>query len=156
MRILFVCSGNICRSAMAAAYFRHRTRGCATDELEIDSAGTLNIDGSPASHEAIEVMREIGIDLVEHRSRGIRAHDVRDADWIVGMTRGHLAELEQRFPDGGATRVLLRAFEKRATAESHPSDLEDPMGQPVEFYRRQLPVLTRCLDHLALHLGLLR
>jgi len=154
MRVLFVCSGNICRSAMAAAYFRHHARLCSVDDLEIDSAGTLNIDGSPASVEAIEVMREIGIDLGGHRSRGIGPDDVHRADWIVAMTHGHLEELAQRFPGGGATRVLLRAFEAGTTAQPDPSDLDDPMGRPVGFYREQLPVLTRCLDHFALHLGL--
>lgn len=154
MRVLFVCSGNICRSAMAAAYFRHRTRFCSRDDLEIDSAGTLNIDGWPASVEAIEVMRESGVDLGRHRSRGIGRDDVEGADWIVVMTQGHLEELARRFPGSGATRVLLRAFEAGPTAQLDPPDLDDPIGQPMGFYREQLPMLTRCLDHFALHLGL--
>jgi len=150
MKVLFVCSGNICRSAMAAAYFRRRTADGAS-HVVVDSAGTLGIEGAPASREAVTVMREIGVDLSGHRSRGVAERDLRTADLVVAMTRDHLEVLADRFPHGEGDRVLLRSFEKSADPDPDALDLEDPIGKPLEFYRAQRPLLTRCLDHLALH-----
>jgi protein-tyrosine-phosphatase len=152
MKVLFVCSGNICRSAMAAEYFRHRAAQSGLSHIVVDSAGTLDINGSPASPEAVEVLSEIGVDLSAHRSRGIRASDLQTADLVVAMTRDHLEELAHRFPHGDGERMILRSFEQGSRADPDAPDLEDPIGQPVEFYREQRSILTRCLDHLVLHL----
>jgi len=152
MRVLFVCSGNICRSAMAAGYFRQLTSDKGLSHVLVDSAGTLGIEGSPAAREAVEVMRDVGIDLSAHRSRGVRAEDLRTADIVVAMTRDHLEFLAARHPEGHGDRVLLRYYEESPDADSDAPDLEDPIGRSLEFYRDQLPVLVRCLDHLALHI----
>jgi protein-tyrosine-phosphatase len=151
MKVLFVCSGNICRSAMAAAYFRRIAADKGLSHVLVDSAGTLGIEGSPASREAIEALREVGVDLSDHRSRGVRAEDLRTADLVVAMTRDHLEFLAARHPHGDGERVLIRFFENGPDPDPDAPDLVDPMGQPLAFYRAQLPVLMRCLDHLALN-----
>ena len=64
MKVLFICSGNICRSPMAAAYLRHVVSGSpGRRAVEVESSGTLGIEGAPASDEAIVAMEEIGVDL---------------------------------------------------------------------------------------------
>ena len=63
MKVLFVCSGNICRSPMAAEYFRARAADAGLNHIVADSAGLLGIEGEPASLEAIRVMRDAGLDL---------------------------------------------------------------------------------------------
>jgi protein-tyrosine phosphatase len=152
MKILFVCSGNICRSPMAAEYFRKRAAWSGLSHVVVDSAGTLGIEGSPASPEAIAVMHEIDVDLSGHRSKGLSEGILRTTDLTVAMTRDHLDFLARSYPEGNDRRLLLRAFEDGPQPSPDGLDLDDPMGKSVEIYRQQLPVIVRCVDHLVLHL----
>ena len=152
MKVLFVCSGNICRSPMAAEYFRQRAANSGLSHVVVDSAGTLGIEGAPASEEAIRAMAEIGVDLSGHRSKGLSDALLRTTDLVVVMTRDHLEYLAKHHPDGEDRRMLLRAFEQGPHPDPDARGLRDPIGRPVEFYRELLPVITRCVDHLVLHL----
>ncbi len=152
MKILFVCSGNICRSAMADEYARRRLASSGPSHIVVDSAGTLGIEGEPAAAESVQVLREEGLDLSRHRSRGVAAHDRRTADLVVGMTVGHLAELERRFPPGTGRRLLLRAFEHGPEPREGAPDLDDPIGMPIETHRETFAVIRKCVDHIILSL----
>ena len=116
MALLFVCTGNICRSPMAEAIARDLG-------LDAASAGTWAIDGNRATAEASTVMAEIGIDLTIHRARSL--HDVITDGWdaIYAMTPDHVAEVSGA---GGQAELL------------HPMGLpiEDPYGLPLDVYRR--------------------
>jgi len=151
VRVLFVCSGNICRSPAAVACFRHRVAERGWRGLEADSAGTLGIAGQPICADAARVLREIGIESAGHRSKGVSRAEVRAADWIVAMQREHLDWLARRHPGGTGRRVLIRAFERGTDLDADPADLLDPYGQPLEVYRNQIPLIARCVDHLLAH-----
>jgi len=148
VNLLFVCSGNICRSPMAAEQMRHRVAVEGVTDWVIDSAGTLGIEGAPASPEAVETMKEVGLDLGTHRSQGIRVEHLERADLVLAMTHAHLMELASMFPRDATVRFVLRAFEHGAEPEPDAPDLADPIGKPLGFYRSQLPVIVRCVDHL--------
>lgn len=152
MKVLFVCSGNICRSPMAEGYFRHVTADRGLGHVRVDSAGTLGIFGAPASPEAIEAMAEIGVDIGSHRSRGIDETDLLTADLVVAMARHHLEELAHRYPAGAGERRLVRAFEKSPSPATGAPDLDDPIGEALDVYREQREVLRVCLDQLAIRL----
>lgn len=152
MKVLFVCSGNICRSPMAAEYLRHRAARSGLAHLVVDSAGTLGIVGAPASPEAVRALREVGLDLTGHRSKGISRPDLESSDLLVAMTRDHLEYLAEHFPRGVDRRLLLRAFEHGADPDRLALDLPDPIGAAVEVYREQFGVIRTCVDHLVLHL----
>ncbi len=152
MRLLFVCSGNICRSPMAAEYMRHRAAREQLMSVAIDSAGLLDIEGAPASREAIQVLREASIDLSAHRSRGFREVDARASDLVVVMTPEHLREIAERFPSAVARTRLLRAFEDGPEPSENPPALADPIGCPVDFYRHCFDTIRICVDHLVTHL----
>ena len=138
-----VCSGNICRSPMAAEYLRHRAARDGLAHLVVASAGTLGIEGETASLQAVRAMEELGLDLSAHRSKGIAATDLVSADLVIAMSHDHLVELAHRFPDVGGERYLLRAFEDGPDPASDPRDLEDPIGRPIEVYREQLSIVRR-------------
>lgn len=152
MRVVFVCSGNICRSPVAAAYLRHRAAKLGIVDLAVDSAGTLGIEGQPICPDAATVLREVDIDPGPHRSKGVREEDLRRADWIVAMERSHIAYLASHHPEAARRSVLLRAFERGSTPDPAPADLEDPYGQPIAVYRKQVPLIGRCVYHLLGHL----
>ena len=152
MRILVVCSGNICRSPMVAGALRCEADAAGARELQVDSAGTLGIEGRPAAREAITVCADAGIELAGHRSQGIRATLMHQADVVLGMTVDHLEELARRFPDGAAHRYLLRAFEKGPRPADEAPDLVDPIGLPIETYRQQLPIVQTCVRNLVAYL----
>ena len=152
MNVLVVCSGNICRSPMAEAQLRHRVAQEGHSDWFIDSAGTLGIEGSPASPAAIEAMQEVGLDISGHRSQGIRIEHLEWADLVIGMTHAHMMELASMFPRDATDRLVLRAFENGPDPYADGPDLADPIGKPLRFYRSQLPIIVRCVDHLIQHL----
>lgn len=138
---------------MAEAYARHAASREGPRDLEVDSAGLLGIRGAPASPEAIRVLKEAGVDLRAHRSRGLREDDLATADVVVAMTPEHLRELEQRFPPRERERrFLVRAFESSSEPAEAAPPLEDPMGLDLETYRRLFRVLRPCIDHLLAYL----
>ena len=152
MKVLFVCSGNICRSPMAAEYLRHLSRRSGLGHVVVDSAGLLGIEDAAASGEAVQVLQENDMDLTGHRSRGVTEVDLRTSDLVVPMTIDHLEELEARFGGGTGRRTLLRAFERRPRPAPGAADLADPIGRSLDFYRRCFETIRTCVDHLALSL----
>jgi protein-tyrosine-phosphatase len=152
MRILFICSGNICRSPMAAEYARHKAVQSGLDHLVVDSAGTLGIEGAPASEEAVKTLETFGLDITSHRSRGLRKGDMKGADRVLVMEHRHLDELERRFPGWDRRVYLLRAFEESPDPIHGAPDLEDPIGHPMSYYRERFEEIRKAVDNLMLHL----
>lgn len=152
MKILFVCSGNICRSPMAAEYLRHRLGDAALAHVVVDSAGTLGIEGAPASDPAIRVLAEHGIDLSAHRSRGLHGQDLRTADLVVPMAIGHVHEIERWAGNSDCEVRLLRAFEQGPDPIGGAPDLPDPIGLDEAFYREGFEIIRTCVEHLILRL----
>ncbi len=153
MKILVVCSGNICRSPMVAQYLRHRAAESVLDHLLVDSAGTLGIEDQPAAPEAIEALRDIGLDLSGHRSKGIAETDLLSSDALIAMSRLHLESLATRFPRGPSERWLLRAFQSGPRPDARARDLQDPIGKPVSAYRECFHIIRPCVDHLVHYLA---
>ncbi len=152
MKVLVVCSGNICRSPLIAGYLRHRARAEGLSNLLVESRGLLGIEGERADAHARQVARENGFDLDGHRSAGLRPSDVRSADLVVVMTLDQLEELRRRFPGDAPPALLIRAFESDALPRGGAPDLPDPIGRPIEAFRECFRVAKPCIDHLVLHL----
>ncbi len=145
-RVLFVCTGNVCRSPMAEYIFRNLM--ARDDEWESGSAGTAAWDGQPASDYAVSALAEWNIDLTPHRSRRLRADLIEHADILVVMTRAHRQEIVTRHPRAADRIRTLRDFDARGG----PPDIDDPIGASRDVYRHVRDDIHACLMDLILFL----
>ena len=129
--ILFVCTGNICRSPMAEGLLRHITRG--RNEYRVWSAGVGAIEGLPPSEHAIHALRELGIDISKQRSRMLTPEMVDEADYIFGMTHSHVDTILILYPQAAEKTFLLREFDE--TLDTYENDICDPIGGSLDTYR---------------------
>ncbi len=131
--IVFVCTGNTCRSPLAEGLFKARLAarlGCTAADLpergfHVLSAGMAATSGSPAADEAVAAARSYGADLSGHRSRPLAPDLAAQADYLIAMTRSHLQVLAEHYR-GLASRPRLLS--------PAGADLPDPVGCPLGVY----------------------
>src|SRR5271156_1796482 len=128
--ILFVCTGNICRSPMAEGLFRHATQG--RTDYQVISAGVGAMEGQPPSSHAVRALKELGIDISQQRSRMLTPDLVERADYIFGMTHSHVDSINLLFPHAAEKTFLLREFDE--TLDEFEKDISDPIGGSYETY----------------------
>ncbi len=128
--ILFVCTGNVCRSPMAEALFRQAVKG--RGDYVAGSAGIGAINGLPPSPNAIRVMKELGLDISSQRSRMLTAEVIQQADYIFGMTHSHVDAINLLYPQAAEKTFLLREFDE--TLEAYEKDISDPINGSYEVY----------------------
>lgn len=138
--VLLVCTGNTCRSPLAAALLERLIEAEGPGGVTVSSAGVGALDGTPASEGAYLVALEAGLDLSAHRAELLRPERVRSADLILAMSRSHLRRIEEL---GGAGKSMLVGT--YATGGSRVEEIPDPFGGDVDAYRETLHHLDRLM-----------
>ncbi|MGI6195142.1 MAG: low molecular weight protein arginine phosphatase [Eubacteriales bacterium] len=136
--VIFICTGNTCRSPMAAAYLNH----CCGDKYTAESAGISAHDGDPISENAVIALKEAGIlptpehDYTRHRAHTLTDNNAARADIIVTMTEQHATAVLYAFPQFAGKIIIM------------PRPISDPFGGTVDRYKKCLSEIISCVDEL--------
>jgi len=141
--LLFVCTGNTCRSPMAAAITRAELQKRGWTHVSVDSAGAATSPGLPASEQAAEVLAEHGVDLNDHQTKPLTPELIEQADLVLVMANSHLAYVHEL---GGAEKAaLITDFHE---GDEAGSIVEDPFGADTAAYQRTYEQLVRSINAL--------
>lgn len=145
--ILLVCTGNSCRSPMAKGYLTSllKDRG----DIEVISAGVAAMSGMYATHEAVKVMADAGVDISGHFARNLTDEMIKKADLILVMEKQHQEKILQRAPQAKGKVYLLKEFgQDNNSSQQEDLDIPDPIGKPLEFYQKCFTIIKEEIERI--------
>lgn len=148
MRVLFVCTGNTCRSPMAESLAKKIAAERGITDFAAESAGTNAWDGAPASDGALLVGMERQLDVGAHRSRKLTREIVAGADLVLVMSTAHLEPVRQL---GGAGKAHL--IDEYASDGAVSNGVQDPFGADLDKYRDAADSLEQAIRGMFDRLG---
>jgi len=143
--ILFVCTGNSCRSVMAEYLLRKKVSDLGRQNIDVISAGTFAFLGMGPTRETQKLVSEAGLDASAHRAQKVSPELVDQADLIFAMERRHKEELLKQFPTVVGRVHLLGEYIK---LDTHEDEIQDPIGKSEEFYKIIFLKIRTAIDKL--------
>lgn len=145
MKIMFICTGNICRSAMAHWLFKKKLDDNNIDNIEVYSCGTYAETGDWATDEAIDAMEEYEVDLKKHRATNIRDSKIEEMDLILCATESHKADVIMRYPNLMDKVYTMKGY---VQFNDNNTNINDPWGYDIFTYRKCATEINNVLDLL--------
>jgi protein-tyrosine-phosphatase len=145
LRLLFVCTGNVCRSPLAEAYFKKFASFYRLSSVEARSAGIAPLEGETVEEEAEVLSGEEGLDLADHRARGLDEKLIDETDLVLVMEREQLKLLSSFFPTHRDRIKLLSSFARDGAINP---DIPDAYGRPIGEYRETFRRIKDAVDGL--------
>lgn len=146
MKVMFVCTGNICRSAMADGMLRKKALERKLD-IEVYSCGIYAEDGDYATYNAIYVAKNYDVDISNHRATNIRNSKIEEMDIILCATKSHKEAVMYMYPNLKGKIYTMKEY-ARIDNNGQDMDIKDPWGYDIDIYNNCINEIEKCLEKI--------
>ena len=145
MKIMFICTGNICRSAMAHRMLEKRVKDLKRNDIEVHSCGVFAYNGDRPTSQGIEVMKSYEVDLTSHRATNIHNSNIEDMDIILCATTSHKNNVINMYPNLEEKIFTMKEY---VGYNKEDFDIDDPWGLSTKVYENCAREIDDCIEKI--------
>ncbi len=149
-RVMFVCTGNTCRSPMAEGILRQMAENEGLEYMDVTSAGMSTYDGYPATTFAVRAAHSAGIDISSIHSTQLMSELMHEADLVLALAKNHYDQMLSLYPENAHKVFLLKAFPERGAVPE--LSVADPIGLDLVFYEQTFAEIKAELERIWPHI----